>query len=100
MTALTGRTYDCTVRRRFTLKNLANRAVPHMSQSPFYTKMRGPDSTVIDTPEWPLRKTCALKFLNIYQAVSTKHCHRRLHFIDKHCQYIASASFVGSCKPP
>ncbi len=37
MTALTGRTYDCTVRRRFALKNLANRAVPHMRQSQICT---------------------------------------------------------------
>jgi len=37
-TALIGRTYDCTVQRRFTLKNLANRAVPHISQRRILTR--------------------------------------------------------------
>ncbi|WP_229006554.1 hypothetical protein [Roseibium aggregatum] len=40
MTALIGRTYDRTVRRRFTLKDLANRAVPHMSQNRGFTRLQ------------------------------------------------------------
>jgi hypothetical protein len=49
MPAHKGRTYDCTVPRSSVLtKRLANRAVPHMSQSPFSAPIWGPGSMLID----------------------------------------------------
>jgi hypothetical protein len=50
MPASIGWTYDCTAPIGSCLhKPLACRAVPHMSQSPYSMKIRGPDSAIIDT---------------------------------------------------